>query len=261
MFNLSKIACIIFGAAVLLTGCKGKDGDPGPAGAVGATGATGAAGQNLTGNLVGYVTVYDEAGNAGNKAGTTVTIDNQTPALTTTTDAAGRYQFTALKAGTYNLTFSRTGYGTYKRAGVVHVGGDQPTYLGNQGLSAVPSVGVTSLTFSQGLPGSYINYTVQLNTVPTTTTRVYVYFGNSPTLSVGNYLFAYTNTGNSGTTTIQGSASKSTLNSYGLASGSTAYAIAYTVPVYNYSYSDPATGLNVFPSLGAGSSVQSFIVP
>lgn len=249
MFNLSKFVCIVFGAAVLVTGCKGKDGEPGPAG------------PGLTGNLNGFATTYDEAGVATAKAGTTVTVDNQTPALTATTDADGRFQFAGLKAGTYNFTYSRTGYGTMKRFGVGHVGGDQPTYLGNQGMSAVATPSITGFNFGSSSSNSYIPFSISLN-MASPSGRVIVFFGNTNSVSSANFsssTSAYSNSGNGSLMT--GTANKSTLNSFGMASGTTAYAIAYSTPANLFAYSDPATGRMVYPSLGAPSSVQAFIVP
>ena len=256
--KLSQLLYPMLCATMLFSGCKGKDGDPGPAGATGATGATG---PNLTGNMIGYVSAYDDNGNIA-KAGTTVTIDNQTPALTTTTDANGKYQFSDLKTGTYNLTFIRTGYGTMKRYGVGHVGGDQPTYLGVQGMTVVATATITGFTFSpSSSTNSYTNYTITVSNPPANGARVSTYFGASPTVSSSNYLFYNSNYAANSPNVIYAYAYKSTLNSYGLVSGTTAYAISYATPPYSYSYSDPMTGLVVNPSLGTPSSVVSFIVP
>ena len=64
MHYLSKFACVVLSAGLLLTGCKGKDGDPGPVGAAGATGPVGPSGQNLTGSILGFVNPVSEDGAA-----------------------------------------------------------------------------------------------------------------------------------------------------------------------------------------------------
>lgn len=239
-------------ASALSGGCKGKDGDPGPAGP---------AGQTLTGSITGYATTYDERGNRTAKSGTTVTIENQTPALTTTTDADGRFQFTGLKMGTYNIIYSRTDYGTMKRFGVGHVGGGQPTYLGNQDLSVVATPVIVSFGFGAfNIQTWSLDYGVSLN-IPPPSGRVVVYFSNTTSVSYSNFIFSSSAYGQLNGRTMYGSAYKSLLNSAGLAPGTVAYAIAYPVPLLPSSYTDQATGLIVAPCLGAPSSVQSFIVP
>ena len=245
MKHISILALTAFCTASLLTGCKGKDGEAAPA---------------LSGKIVGFATPYDEAGNSVAKAGTTVSVENQN--LTATTDADGRFELGNLKAGTYNVVYTRAGYGTFKRFSIPHVGGEQPTYLGGVGLSAMSTATVSSFSISPSTGGSYpsIPYRITLNGATASGARVIMYISSQTSVSSANYAFSY-GTGNSGSSTLFGSIDRSYFSGSNLASGSTAYAIAYPSSYYSSSYTDPATGRSVNPSLGAPSSVQTFIVP
>jgi hypothetical protein len=254
LWALVFLVRVAVAATLLLGGCKGKDGEPGLAG------PAGPAGPALIGDLSGFATPYDETGPSASKAGTVVSIDNQTPALTSVTDANGRFQFAALKSGTYNLTYTRPGYGTMKRFGVTHIGGDNATFLGNQGLAAVVTTNIVSLIVTSP-QGGYNDYILTLSAPATLQSRFNTYVGATASVNASNYLFYYTSGATIGSSRVTGSLYRSTLNAYGLSSGSTAYAVSYPASNYNFSYVDAISGLTVNPSLGAPSSVQAFIVP
>lgn len=259
----------------LLTGCKGKDGDPGPAGANGTNGPAGPSGQNLTGSIVGFVSALDESGQPLSKAGVLVTLANVSPQLTQTTDANGRYEFTNMRGGTYNLTYSRADLGTYKVFGFGHTGGDQPSvvpgiYYGN----SIPLVGISTasiLSFSAGPPatnstGTYYvpiqatfgpgsNYFSQFVLFASTTPAVNS--SNGTLLQPSSY-----SGGSSGITTVR--LSQAQLNGAGFPRGTRVYLIAYALTGFyaNYSYTEVSTGRLVFPSMNPNaSSVISVLVP
>ena len=262
MLNISKFVCVVFGAAVLLTGCKGKDGDPGPAGANGAVGPSGPSGQNLTGNIFGFVTSVDEYSNATAKNGITVTLDGVTPAATATTNADGRYEFVGVRNGTYNMTFSRAGLATFRRLGIAHVGGDQPTFLGTTTIAA-------NSTTSLGTVTSFIQ--------PNNNVALSIPFTNAGAPAGSNFRFVAYLSASSGTTAANGiplvlppatnsplnvGIPRATLNSLGFASGTTVYLVVYGAPSFLTGYTDPLTGRFVYVGLTAAPSNQvSFVVP
>ncbi|SHI30544.1 Carboxypeptidase regulatory-like domain-containing protein [Hymenobacter daecheongensis DSM 21074] len=248
-------------ALSLLASCAGKDGDPGPAGAAGATGPTGPSGQNLTGNLFGFVNPLDENGQSLAKNGVVVTLEGVTPAATATTDANGRYEFANLRNGTYNLTYTRGGLGTLRRLGVGHIGGDQATFLGTNTL-VQPSTNAVS-NFSFGPPsGTSVPFVMTITNInPSVSLRATIFVGTSSSVNsnTGTALGTYIASANG---TVNTSFSKATLNSAGLVSGTTGYAIAYGSPTTTTIYTDPTTGRSVYTSLSTTpSSVVSFIVP
>jgi Carboxypeptidase regulatory-like domain len=264
---MNKFATLLLAsvcAGTMLAGCSGKDGDPGPAGTPGATGPAGPAGpsgQNLTGNLVGFVNPVDEFGNPLAKNGVTVTLDGVTPAATATTNADGRYEFTSLRNGTYNLSFSRTGLGSIRRIGVGHVGGDQPTFLGTNTISAPSTTTIGNVAANSiSSNGVTINIPFSNTNAPSgSLLRFAVYASSSPnvTAATGTLLANISNASNSLNFTIL----KSTLNANGFASGTAVYVVVYGVPAVLTSYSDPTTGRIMYNGLGTASNQVAFIVP
>lgn len=246
-------------AVALLAGCSGKDGDPGPTGPAGPAGPSG---QNLTGNLFGFVNPVDEYGNALPKSGVTVTLDGVTPAATATTNADGRYEFASLRNGTYNLSFSRTSLSSFRRLGVGHVGGDQPTFLGTTTLSASSTTAFGSVSVA-GQTNTDVTLRVPLSNVgaPTGTFNRFAIFASAnPGTNASNGTLLFTSSSNSSVTNVF--IPKSTLNNTGFASGSAVYIVVYGVPAFLLSYTDPATGRPVYTGLSTASSNQvAFIVP
>ena len=265
-FNLVLAATC---AAALLGGCTGKNGDPGPTGATGATGSTGPAGtpgtsgQNLTGSIVGYVNPIDDSGAALNKNGVVVSIDGSNPAITATTNTDGRYEFTNVRNGTYNLTFTRSGLATFRRFSVGHVGGDQPTYLGNITLPQVSPIAITNFT-ATAAPNATVpsNGFVSVGFVltsptPTTLFRYAVVASTSSTITVANAVLLFTGATSTSfattSTTLSTTISRTTLINAGFASGTTVYLTAFGSTANLFSYSDPSTGRLVYPTLNTTS--------
>ena len=261
MFNLSKFACVVFGAAILLTGCKGKDGDPGPAGANGANGANGAAGQNLTGTIYGFVNSIDENGASVSKAGVTVSLEGATT-QTATTDANGRFEFLNMRNGTYNLTYTRPGYATFRRFAVSHVGGDQPTFLSLTTITQVSNTAVTNLTqtgasTSAGIP---LSFSLFNSNSANSTYRASFFASSTPgvTAATGTLLTTYLLSASGPTNIVF---SRTTLLNAGFAAGTTVFLVAYGSPVSLTSYVDPTTGRFLYTSLNPNpSNVISFVL-
>jgi len=258
MFNLSKYACLALSAALLLNGCKGKDGDPGPAGS---TGVPGSSGQNLTGTIYGFVNSIDENGAPVGKAGVTVSLEGAT-AQTATTDANGRFEFLNMRNGTYNLTYTRAGYATFRRFAVSHVGGDQPTFLGLTTVTQVSNTTITNLTQTgpfnaSGVP---LSFNVSNSNSANSTYRASFFASSTAgvTSATGTLLTTYILSA-AGPTNI--TFSRTTLLNAGFATGTTVYLVAYGSPVSLSNYVDPATGRFVYPSLNPNpSNVISFML-
>jgi hypothetical protein len=272
MLKLFKFAGVVFGAAALLSSCKGKDGEPGP------VGPAGPAGGNLTGSIVGFVNPIDEFSRPQTKSGVTVTLENATPTITTTTDANGRYELTNVKSGTYNIAYSKAGYGTYKVQGYPHAGGDQPAFLYSRdliGLSAttVPTVTVGAVqppNSSSGINDYAVPVAATLANPNLASSQsnyslyALIFVGSSAgvTSSTGTYMgsFSYF----PGQTSYPFYLSRAYLNQRGFTTGSTAYAVLYGAPSFysDYGYTDLVTGRGIYTSLNTTPSrVVSFIVP
>ena len=249
-------------AGVLLSGCKGKDGDPGP------TGPAGPTGQNLTGSITGYANPVDEVGVSQPKAGVQVSIDNTAPALTAITDADGRYTFASVPSGSYNLTFSRAGFATTRRIGVAHIGGSQPTYAGVTAVSQPSTLAITGLTaVPMGSSPALVQVTLSfVSPAPTGSFRYALFASTTPNVTAANgvSLAIVSASPASPATTYQstGNFTRFTFTNAGFAPGSTVYLVAYGSTATLSSYADPATGRVVYPALnGVASPVATVVVP
>ncbi|GAB2949062.1 hypothetical protein GCM10027048_12540 [Hymenobacter coalescens] len=233
----------------LLGGCAGKEGDPGPAG------------PSLTGSMVGFVNPTDENGVVQNRAGVTVTLDNTTPARTATSDVDGRFEFTALPTGTYNLTYTRQGYGSMRRVGVGHVGGDQPTFLGTTSVTQPSSVRVTNLSFGFPTPTAIpVNLTLTNTNPANATYRVMFFAGTTAnvTAATGTLIttFIFNSAGQQ-----NASLNKTAFTSAGFPVGSPVYVVAYASPAINPTYVDPQNGRVVYTGLSTSpSNTQGFVL-
>jgi hypothetical protein len=85
---------------------------------------------DLKGNLVGYVYTFDEfaiPGMPSDNSGVTVTALGMKN-YRVVSDKNGRFEFSKLPAGTYELQFAKKGFGTLKQFDIKHLGGE-PTVL------------------------------------------------------------------------------------------------------------------------------------
>ena len=257
--SVAKYVCVAFSAALLLTGCKGKDGDPGPAGANGTPGTAGSqgpSGQNLTGTMAGFVNPVDEYGNPTSKSGVVVTIEGVTPAVTVTSNVDGRYEFTNLRNGTYNLSYARAGLSTARRLGIGHVGGDQPTFLGTFTISGASTTtfGTFSATSSAGLVQMTIPY-ANPGTPTGSFTRFAIFASASPGVTAANGIYITTLSASSSPYNV--AFSRATFNNAGFATGTPVYLVVYGAPSLLTSYADPLTGRPVFIGLSVVPSNQA----
>jgi len=269
-FTQLVVATLCVGA--LLGGCKGKDGDPGPAGANGTNGTNGTPGQpgppgpSLTGSIVGFVNPIDEQGTALlPKSGVVVSVDGANPAITATTNADGRFELPSVRTGTYNLTYSRAGLATFRRIGVGHVGGDQPTYLGPITISQTSTITVPAFAAFNSFGNVAFNLTL-VSPTPTTTFRYALLASATPMLTSSTAVVLTTSTAvaNTNNTVHQTSISysRTLLTNAGFASGTTVYLAATGSTSFSSTYSDPATGRLVYPALNQTiSPVMSIVVP
>ena len=247
----AKLLSLMGGASLLLaTGCQ-KD-TPAPAIPV------------VTGPITGYAQADDENGAPIDRSGISVTVDNASPKLTATTDAAGKFAFDNVPAGTYNLTFARTGLGTFRRLSVAHLGGPNPTFLPNVSLSQVSGTVVTALTSATpAANGNLLLQTSATNANPANQLRVAVFVAPAAgvTAATGTLLGVYAVTTTAAGT--QGIAVRTAdLRSAGIAAGATVYAVAYGAPVTNPGYVDPATGRTTYANLNlTASPALSFVAP
>jgi hypothetical protein len=83
-----------------------------------------------SGNITGFVDLIDVVGNyAPDKSGVKVTIVDKSGTYTATTDNSGKYLIKSVPMGTYDIEYSKTGYGINYKKSFSHVGGDVNTFV------------------------------------------------------------------------------------------------------------------------------------
>jgi hypothetical protein len=101
--------------------CKKEIGVAGPQGPAGNTGPNGT-NTNDTGSISGKLSLYSEfSSKESDLSGAIVTLSSGNLTMKDTSDVAGAYQFHGLSTGTYNITYEKPGYGTYKVFGISHI--------------------------------------------------------------------------------------------------------------------------------------------
>jgi hypothetical protein len=84
---------------------------------------------DLEGDIIGYLTTFDEFGLLYDHSGVKITTQGLEGSYTASSDVIGKYEFSNLPVGTYDLVFSKEGFVNDTLRSVKHLGG-KPTILG-----------------------------------------------------------------------------------------------------------------------------------
>ena len=224
-------------------------------GSVGSTGISNVAEQPLpTAIIQGSVVLYNEEGGiVSNASGVTVSIDSTT--YTTTTDSAGVYVLKNVPQEEYTITYSKSGYSTYKNINVSIVSGKASITYPPVSLYAPSPTYITNLAVApyNGASGAYNFYGI-VNPPGTMAfpKNVAIFMSLSNTVSPSNFMAFVQATADSSVLNVN-----SNLYNY-FASGSTVYMKAYGITTFN-SYTNPASGFPVY--YGGVGAVPSNIFP
>ena len=212
----------------------------------------------LSGDLIGRVgDLMDEFGNLQqDRSGYLVIVDGSDPERSAITSANGKFVIDGLKAGTYNLIFSKPGFQTLEVFSYQFTGGNVPTYYEAPLLSQLSSTSILSFdayTTDENNPDTskYTMVRIDYEITPVATTdkprEVITYIGTSDQVSSDDYLFQ--------------------LNDPGIykftkwTKGTKLYAVAYPAPVACNAYYDPERNLFINSCLGLRSDIIEFSVP
>lgn len=236
---------------------------------VGCSGSTGPAGPSLTGSWEGTVALHDEFG-APLASDSGIVVTTSPLDISGASNSAGNFTLAGLKTGDYTLTYAGAGFGTYLRPQLGFVGGStQDAGLSN--LSQQSTGVITGLAITPAASGDTLILTGSITAPPGGVGRYFrVFYASAASVSsaVGNYVVTGPSTGAIGYRTASGTLRTVITNvdlqalRNAFASGSTVYAIAYGDSYYENSYTDPASGMTVYPNVSATpSAVVTFTMP
>lgn len=212
--------------------------------------------------ISGSVILYDESTTLTDKSNMTVAVMGTNPLIQTTTDTDGTFELPNVPFGTYTLTYTKTGYGTFKKIGIEHGNNGQATVL-----SSIPSLGQQSTTTVTNLEASVTGTTVTLsittNPGGNTSNRRYVRYFLSTDSGVGstNYLY-YSPVFTAQINPFEKNITLSELQTAGFSSGQQVYVRAYGESFWDNAYDDPTVSRRIFPNLNLNTvAATSFVVP
>lgn len=257
MKNILSIFALL--GLLFLVSCKGKDGEIGPAGIAGQNGQNGLPGPSLKGNIVGFVSLFDEIGTRYASAeGMTVTVEGTAPEIKTTSNADGKYELKDVPTGTYNLSFTRTGFGNFKRPSIVHIGGNAPTNLGNNNLWETAKTTMTNLAVE--IKGTSIILTGKVTPISPAGSgtalqrRVRFFFGKDDKVSYLNYFDTFNQllvpAGGDGSFSF----TLTNANISKFKTGDRVFIIGYGLSPLENAYTDPNTNLVIYSGVNLAAS-------
>jgi len=218
----------------------------------------------LSGNIYGYVDLYDQYGSKilTSISRTTVTENGNT----VTTDSTGKYTFTNLSAGQYSFSFSRTGFGSINSNALQFVGGGNLDH--DVKLSAIPNFTDSILNITDTLGNVVLTGTLTGTDTRRRTVAVFVGSTVATSSNPANYLITYNSLTNNTVNTINSFSIKipvADLTDAGFSSGSTVYFAVYGAAASFAStstYEDLSnTGRSYFTALSPTAVTQSFVLP
>lgn len=195
------------------------------------------------GRIVGFIYSTDEFGHFDTDlTGVKISLQDKGVISTTISDYNGKYEFENVRQGTYNLIFTKTGYGISKVLSLSHIGGNNPTDADFNYLSKVSTTEVVDFQVGQG--GGIAG---KLNLPHDSNNRRrggVVFFGRNKYVSDTNNIRALYLDIRYDYTFDEWPVSFYQNN---FTEGDTVYLKAYGYSQHVYSYRNPETGKNVFP--------------
>ena len=179
---------------------------------------------------------------------------------------AGNYQLMNLAGGTYNLTFQKSGFGTYKRFNIQVMDGNSNTILnGVDTLGQKSTTEISNLSITFNLVDSTYSIGCSIAPVPSASTpRAFrLFFGENDPVTDDDYLYTPSNSWVATTSTgIITGIPRSVFYNSGFTVGQTVRCIAYGESIRTNVYTIPVTNKKVFPNLNtsAPSNMVTFIL-
>ncbi len=226
--------------------------------------------QNNRANISGLIQLYDEDGNnLTDNSGVLISIDHST--VSTKTAANGKWTLDSIPYGTYDISYSKEGYGTGKIMGIYHAATNHATTLIPKGESMAvnSSIAINNLVIvpfnsslqQLGVSGFHIDPVFANNSGKDKYVRLF--FSDNGNVSPSNYKAEIK---------IRSSGAATQLNNYnittnwfesqGFKKGQTIYVKAYGDSFLADQYTDPLNNSTIFPSLSnQPSATMTLVLP
>ncbi len=225
---------------------------------------------NTRGNIAGQILLYDEDGKAiSDKSGISVSIDHTTISSQTSID--GKFQLDSIPSGTYDISYSKTGFGTGKIMGLYHEAANHATTLikKSESMAVNSTLAISNIIIQAFEPALQQLGTNGLHIVPVFDNTsgkekwVHLFFSDNANVNASNYQADYK---------IKSSGAANQFDNYnmttrwfeslGFNKGQTIYVKAYGDSFLTDSYNEPISNQTIFPSLSnTPSNTVSFAIP
>jgi len=219
-------------------------------------------GSNISyGQVRGVLRLADDLNNPQSYAGMQVTAENT--GISTVSDSSGRYILNGLQNGTYNLVYSKTGYGTFILVGFKNNGNlsDNPSIVPLVTLGQYSTTTFTALTVNINNDSVVLRPTIDPAGTTIQPRGIRFFYGTAPDISSENFT-AYSKVYQLANTTGVLKVGFDYFYSLGFTSGETVYIKGYGDAFFSNDYDDPQTGKHIFPNLNETSVAPvSFILP
>ncbi|OYY19368.1 MAG: hypothetical protein B7Y69_10015 [Sphingobacteriia bacterium 35-40-8] len=220
-------------------------------------------------NIQGMILLYDEDGNRQtDMSGATVSIDNST--VSTKTGADGKWTLDSIPYGTYDISYSKQGYGTGKIMGIYHAATNHATTIisNSESMAVNSSIAVSNLVVTPfnaaiqaaGVTGVHIDPV--FNNPSGKDKYVRLFFSDNANVSSNNYLAEEKIRSNGASTQLYDfNLTTRFFENLGFKKGQTIYVKAYGDSFLADNYTDPITNTTIFPSLSTKpSATMNFVL-
>lgn len=218
----------------------------------------------LSGQLIGYVTLYDNNRNKlTDHSGVEIIVEGSNPQIKASTNENGQFIIDNLKSGIYNIVFYKEGYCQHKIISYQFVGGNKPATINQTSLFGQSNLQINSLELTELEYQYTVVFTVKAKVsgqIENTNSICRYFLSNEPDISYRNYIstnVVYKYTGNE---EISFNLQIDTLK---FPVGSELYMIMYPASEVNQYYTDINTGNKIYTSININkpSTVANITIP
>ena len=209
----------------------------------------------------GAVKLYDEFNNEQDFGGMLVSIEGTN--YSAVTDTSGKFELAGIPYGTYNLVFTKSGFGTFKIDTLNHSndGDGKPVVLGTFQLGQQASTATTGIFFKSGADTVKMYVTVNPPGTYFIGRGVRLFYSTDTLVSSSNYM-AYSDVLIARDSTDVFKFGYQQFQDMGFSSGEKVFVRPYGDAFFSNDYTDITTGKRIFPNLNnSATASQSFVLP